>query len=108
MKLKNSLLAALLLLIAIPATMAQGRITGKVFDKKSGSAVAYASVTIHKTSDTSLVNGAVTTDNGSFSIDKVPYGSYLLRVSFMGYETYTHATPVRLSASAFHSAAASW
>ncbi len=100
MKLRHSLLLTLLVLAAVPAAWAQGRVSGKVFDKKSGAAIAYASVTLHKTSDTALVNGAVTTDNGSFSIDKVPYGSYLLRVSFMGYETYNHPTPVRLSASA--------
>lgn len=79
------------------AVMAQGKITGRVYDAKSGEAIEYAQVTLHKISDTSLVTGAATLQNGSFAIDKVPYGSYLMRVSFMGYKTYMHATVVKLS-----------
>lgn len=98
MQFKKFTLLAMMVMMGVVA-FSQGRITGKVYDKKSGLNIPYASVTIHKPSDTTLVNGAVTMDNGSFTIDKVPYGTYLLRVNFMGYEVYYHATLLKLSAS---------
>lgn len=85
---KYRLLALMALMISSVAVMAQGRLTGKVVDQKSGEALAYAQVSVHKLKDTALINGAVTQDNGSFVIEKIPYGSYLVKVSFMGYQTY--------------------
>lgn len=76
--------------------LAQGKITGRVFDGKSGAPIEYATVAILKVGDSSLVTGSVTEANGSFAV-KVAYGKYLVRVSFMGYTTYFHAAPVQLS-----------
>lgn len=76
--------------------MAQGRITGKVVDAQSHEAVEYATVALLRIGDSSLVSGGVTVANGRFSVD-VPYGTYILRVSFMGYETYFHPSRVVLS-----------
>lgn len=77
---------------------AQGKITGKVIDKQANAGIEYASVTLLKPSDSSLVTGAVTTSNGSFAMGKVSYGKYILRVTFMGYKTYFHPTPIVVSA----------
>lgn len=77
---------------------AQGKVTGKVIDSKSGSAVEYATVALLRPADSSLVNGSVTSSNGSFSVS-VAYGKYLLRVSFMGYNTYYHTSTITLSQS---------
>ncbi len=77
---------------------AQGKVTGKVIDSKSGSAVEYATVALLRSTDSSLVNGSVTSSNGSFSVS-VAYGKYLLRVSFMGYNTYYHTSTITLSQS---------
>lgn len=76
--------------------MAQGVVSGKVVDSKSGEPIEYATVALLRTKDSSMVNGSVTQPNGSFSV-KAPFGSYLLRVSFMGYTTYFHSKPVTLS-----------
>lgn len=98
MRLNKWILLTLCLLIG-NGIWAQGKVTGKVFDKQANTGIEYASVTLLKTTDSSLVNGAATSSNGSFSIDKVPFGKYILRVSFMGYGTYYHTSLITLSAS---------
>src|SRR5574344_689627 len=98
MKLR-SLVWLTVMVIATTTAFAQGKIQGKVIDKQSSQPVAYASVTLHKPSDSSLVNGIVTTDDGSFALGKIPYGTYLLKVTFMGYQTYYAPKPLTLSAS---------
>ena len=75
---------------------AQGKISGKVYDSKSGLPVEYATVAVLKVQDSSLVTGTVTESNGSFSVNAA-YGKYLLRISFMGYQTYFHPQAVVLS-----------
>lgn len=75
---------------------AQGRITGKVLDSKSGQAVEYATIAVLKAGDSSLVTGTVTESNGTFSV-KAGYGKYILRVSFMGYNTYFHPGTIVLN-----------
>ena len=66
------------------SAVAQGRISGRVYDTKSGQPVEYATVAVLKVKDSTLVTGTVSESNGSFSVD-VPYGRYLVRISFMGY-----------------------
>ena len=96
MKLKHLALASAFIILCINV-MAQGKVTGKVSDGKSGNAVEYATITLHKTSDSSLVGGATSGTNGGFEIKNVAYGEYILKVSFMGYKTYFHPTHVKLT-----------
>ena len=65
----------------------QGGVRGKVVDARSGENIEYANVALLRASDSSLVNGSVSESNGSFSLT-APYGRYVLRVTFMGYDTY--------------------
>ena len=90
-------LATLLALIIVATQLhAQGKISGKVLDSKTGTAVEYATVAVLNAKDSSLVTGTVTEGNGSFSV-KAAYGRYLVRISFMGYETYFYPNVVLLS-----------
>ena len=73
----------------------QGMIKGRVFDSQSGSPVEYATIAVLNAKDSSLATGTVTEGNGNFSV-KVSYGRYLVRVSFMGYNTYFHPKTVIL------------
>jgi len=88
-----------LLAVFTPTFAQRGKITGKVIDKKSGNGVEYASVVLLNPKDSSMVKGVgvVTEANGSFSLS-TPYGTYLLRVTFMGYKPYIHPTTVNVSA----------
>lgn len=74
------------------------KITGKIIDGKTGGAVEYATVSVLKASDSSLANGSITASNGSFSVNNLAAGNYLVRVSFIGYKTLTHPSVVTLSA----------
>lgn len=85
--------------MGVSAVWAQGKVTGKVIDAKSGQAVEYAAVMMLKTTDSSLVTGVTTGVDGSFEMAKVPYGKYLVKVSFMGYKNYFHPQQVILSSS---------
>ena len=62
-----------------------GHLYGKLVDAKTGKPVEYASVTLLKLRDSSLVTGMLTKPNGDFSLEKLPFGPMILRVNFMGY-----------------------
>ncbi len=61
-------------------------ISGLVSDT-SGTPIPYANVVLFTAEDT-LVKGAISDDDGSFLINNIPSGDYLLKVSFVGYEDY--------------------
>ena len=94
---KIVILLLLLASVAFPTHLfAQGKISGKVIDRQTGSSVEYATIAVLNAKDSSLVTGTVTEGNGSFAV-KIAYGRYLVRISFMGYETYFHPKEVVLS-----------
>lgn len=64
-----------------------GHLYGKLVDAKTGKAIEYASVTLLKQKDSSLVTGMLTKSNGDFSLENLPFGPMILRVNFMGYTT---------------------
>ena len=77
------------------SVMAQGKISGRVYDSKSGQPIEYATIAVLKVQDSALVTGTVSESNGSFEVT-APYGKYLVRVSFMGYKPYVHPETVTL------------
>jgi outer membrane receptor protein involved in Fe transport len=64
---------------------ANGTVAGVVVDGTRGETIPTATVALWSAQDSSLVTGAITNDDGRFSIDRVPVGSYYVRVSFVGY-----------------------
>jgi len=83
----SSYLRALLLslLFATPlCAYAQGSVSGRLTDGKAP--VSYATVTILRP-DSSVVNGDLSKDDGSFNVTPVSDGSYLLRVESIGFTT---------------------
>jgi len=83
------------LLCMAASAMAQGKISGRVYDSKSGQPIEYATIAVLKVQDSALVTGTVSESNGSFEVT-APYGKYLVRVSFMGYKPYVHPETVTL------------
>ncbi|WP_295122681.1 carboxypeptidase-like regulatory domain-containing protein, partial [uncultured Chitinophaga sp.] len=69
---------------AMPAI---GHLYGKLLDAKTKQPVEYASVTLHRAKDSSLVTGMLTKPNGDFSLENVPFGPFFVRITFMGYKT---------------------
>ena len=62
---------------------AQCTVKGVLFDEKNGEAVPFANVVLDGTN-----HGCATDINGFFLINRVPEGSYTLKVKYVGYEEY--------------------
>ena len=65
----------------------KGEIFGNIQDSITNEAMAYVTVLALKQPEGKAVGGAVTLDNGNFSIADLPLGDYHLKISFVGYKT---------------------
>ena len=63
---------------------AQCTVKGVLFDESNGEAIPFANVVLDGTT-----HGCATDINGFFLINKIPEGTYTLKVKYMGYEEYT-------------------
>lgn len=68
---------------------AQGSVQGSVVDATTKTPLASATVALWRAADSTLVTGAIATDEGAFSISALKQDDYYLQVSFIGYETLT-------------------
>ncbi|RJP63265.1 MAG: TonB-dependent receptor [Ignavibacteriales bacterium] len=66
-----------------------GTVSGKVLDSQTNTPIEYANITIYRSRNSQLANGAVTNQDGRFLIEKVIPGKYSAKVSFMGYTNFT-------------------
>ncbi len=62
-------------------------VAGKIMDAVTKKPVPYASVALYKLSDSTIVSGNISREDGSFFI-KAGNGQYYIVVNFMGYELY--------------------
>jgi len=77
------LVALVVVLVTAPAFgQATGRITGTVTDAKNGAPLPFANVSIIGTA-----YGNITNQLGEYVIDYLPVGTYVVQVSYMGYDT---------------------
>lgn len=67
-----------------------GKITGKIVDSQSKQALGFATVSMFAEvqGEKRLVNGSITAENGTFTLDSGE-GNFFLLVEFMGYEPLT-------------------
>ncbi len=70
---------------AQPEGQANGSVSGVVVDNTTQLPVEYANIVV-LTRDSAVVNGSVTSGEGLFTVRNIPYGRYLMRVTFLGYE----------------------
>ncbi|MCX6351473.1 MAG: outer membrane beta-barrel family protein [Bacteroidetes bacterium] len=64
-----------------------GRLYGTIIDAKTNKAVEFASVALFSIVKDSAVAGDLAKGNGDFSLDNLPFGSFKLKVSFIGYKS---------------------
>ena len=91
MKKAIHLLVSLILLMttfSLSAAESKWEIKGQIIEEQSGETVPYATVSLYKTSDSSLVTGTITNDSGEFYLEKLSKENYYLKLSFIGYEDY--------------------
>ncbi len=85
----------LIFVIAATLSMLQGQgqqkfsIKGQLKDKQNMQAVAYATVALRKTSDSTLITGTSSNPDGEFDIESVPAGKYCLIISAIEFEHVT-------------------
>jgi outer membrane receptor protein involved in Fe transport len=63
-----------------------GSIHGKVADAATNKPMEYVNIAVYSATDSSLVTGSITSENGEFKIEKLPHGEYYVRISFLGFE----------------------
>jgi hypothetical protein len=85
---KRLLFSACLALLTVAAALAQrGSLNGRVVDKATAEHVSFATVALMKAGEENALTGTVSDETGRFLIDKVPYGTYQLLISFIGYQS---------------------
>jgi outer membrane receptor protein involved in Fe transport len=65
-----------------------GSISGKVIENVGKQPVAYAAIVIKSTADNTTITGGITNEDGTFQIKKLPDGSYIVEVQFIGYKIH--------------------
>ena len=65
------------------------QVVGVLRDAKTGEYMAYVNLAVLDSIDNEFVKGGVSNQDGVFEINGVPQGSFVLRVSAIGYENYT-------------------
>ncbi|MCQ2270019.1 MAG: TonB-dependent receptor [Bacteroidales bacterium] len=83
-------IAIIFLLTVMLSVSAQSTIKGFVYDASSGEPVGYCPVVLQGTS-----YGAMTESTGNFIMDKIPNGTYVLTINFLGYDTYRDTIDVQ-------------
>ena len=97
---KNILLLLVGVLLPLGAAMAQGSVRGKIVDEITGDPVEFVNIVVTPKGSTHLAGGTITDEHGAFRIDELAYGSYVLTVSYIGYQNTTR--DFTLSATAKH------
>lgn len=83
---KQIYLAALVLIFTFPAAAQRGSLKGVVVDRLSGENIPYATVALVRANEQDALTGGVSDETGAFLIDKVPFGTYSLVISFIGFK----------------------
>ena len=88
MNLRYLTLLSVFFLSVLSANAQQESVSGRVIDKENREALAKATVQLYKIGnkkDTTFVGGTLSNERGAFSFNNVSAGSYLLKVTFLGY-----------------------
>ncbi|TAF96741.1 MAG: TonB-dependent receptor [Cytophagia bacterium] len=97
MKYFTTLAAALLLFhsVAFSQNPARGNVAGSALETTQ-KPLPFATVLLLKATDSTLVKGAVTTEQGRYELENVPFGRYVVAVTAVGYQK-TFGTPFNLA-----------
>ena len=74
----------------------KGIISGKIIDTLTLKPIEYVQVKVLKLIDSTAINGIYSNDKGEFELGQIPNGTYILKLSFLGYET-KFISPIQFS-----------
>jgi len=83
----NRIFFSLLLTFFIVPVFALQTIRGKIVDGTTNNPLDFVNVALLKEADASPATGVVSDEKGDFELPRVPNGRYILRISFVGYNT---------------------
>lgn len=88
MKLGKHLLGLCIVLFSLPAFAQQGGIdvTGTIIEQSNQEPIEQATVRLLSIKDSALVRGVASSRNGNFTLKNIKAGSYLLHISFVGFD----------------------
>jgi len=66
----------------------EAKITGTIVDGTTKETIPFASVAVYRSKDSTLVTGVLSGSDGSFTIEKLPYGKFYIQVTFVGYKKH--------------------
>lgn len=91
----NRILFSFLLVFFVVPVFAVQTIRGKIVDGKTSQPLDFVNIALLKEADAAPATGVISDDKGHFELPRVPNGKYLLRISFVGYNTIE--LPLRVS-----------
>ena len=89
-------------LAPLSAVMAQGSVRGKIVDETTGEPVEFVNIVLNRKSDNKMAGGTITDEQGSFHIEGLEYGGYVLTVSYIGYQNTTREFTLSATAKNAH------
>ena len=85
---KRLIFFSLVILLTSNAALGQrGSLKGVVVDGSNSDHISYATVAVIRAGELDAFTGTVSDENGEFLLEKLPYGTYQVEVSFIGYNT---------------------
>ncbi|MBM3437005.1 MAG: TonB-dependent receptor, partial [Bacteroidetes bacterium] len=69
----------------------EGILKGQILDRRLNQPMEYANFVLYKAMDSTIVTGTVTEADGSFKLEKLPFGRYYAIANFIGYNKTTFA-----------------
>ena len=92
---KKLILSFLVMMALSPMVIAQSNITGKIVDESNNQGVPFVNVGLFRVVDSAFVSGAASDDKGAFTLQAVPKGEMLLKISAIGYELFEMPVTVK-------------
>jgi len=75
----------LIVFISFSAAAQTSTVKGKVFDTTSQKGLAYATISLVKAKDSTLVSFSKADSSGNFLLRSIPFGEYLISTSYVGF-----------------------
>ena len=70
-------------------------VSGFVKDSESADALPRATIQIMKSDTTGMISGGITNSLGGYTIKNVPEGSYVVKISYIGYHNFFRAITIK-------------
>ena len=74
---------------------AQSQVSGKIIDESNNHGVPFVNVGLFRVADSAFVSGTASDDKGAFTLQMVPKGEMTLKISAIGYETFSMPLTVK-------------